>query len=318
MSDSPVHVGIDVSKSRLDVFVSPTGDRLSTGNDAAGIRSLLGRLGKLPCQLVVLEATGGFELAAAVALQEVGLPLALVNPRQVRDFARATGKLAKTDAIDAQVLAEFAEKIRPEPRRLPDEQSRELQAVVQRRRQLVQMLTAEKNRLGQAGAVGCVLESSRRFIVWLEAEIKDIERTMGQLVRQNPGWQVLEERLRSVPGVGPIVARTLIAELPELGRINRKKISALVGVAPLNRDSGQFRGRRQVWGGRSELRNSLYMATVVAAHHNKIIQAFYRRLVVAGKPKKLALIACMRKLLTILNAMARDQRSWSPGSCLTT
>ncbi len=318
VSTHPVYVGIDVSKAKLDVAVRPWTAPLVVTNDAPGIRALVDKLRRLCCRLIVLEATGGLERSAALALHDAGLPVVLVNARQVRDFARATNRLAKTDTIDAQVLAEFGEKIGPEPRPLLDAESRELQLLVRRRRQLVQDLTAEKNRQATAADSQWAGLSVARHIAWYEEELVAVDAALDALVRQSPAWQALEALYRSTPGVGPVLSRSLLADLPELGRLNRRQISALVGVAPLNRDSGQFRGRRQVWGGRSALRSSLYMAALVATRFNGSIRSFYQRLLAKGKAKKLALTACMRKLLTILNAMARTKTAWrEPVACLT-
>jgi transposase len=256
----------------------------------------------------VLEATGGFEHAVVAALAAAGLPVVVANPRQVRDFARATGQLAKTDAIDAQVLALFAERVRPEPRRLPDEAAQALDALLTRRRQLLDMLVAEKNRLGFARPV--VRRGITQHIRWLERRLGDVDHELGQMIEHSPVWRATDDLLRSVPGVGPVLSRTLLGELPELGQLNRKQIAALVGVAPLARDSGTLRGKRVVWGGRAPIRTVLYMSTLAAARCNPVIRAFYLHLRAAGKPAKVALTACMRKLLVILNAMVRANTHW--------
>jgi len=266
------------------------------------------RLRPLAPTLVVLEATGGFEHAVVAALATAGMPVVVANPRQVRDFARATGQLAKTDAIDAQLLALFAERVRPTPRPLPDEAAQALDAVLTRRRQLLEMLTAERNRLGLARPP--VARRIRTHIRWLERELADVDRDLGRLIEQSPLWRTQDDLLQSVPGVGPVVSRTLLGELPELGRLTHKQIAALVGVAPLARDSGTLRGRRLVWGGRASVRAVLYMGALVATRWNPVIRAFYQRLRAAGKPPKVALVACLRKLLIILNAMARTGTSW--------
>lgn len=297
-------VGIDVAKATLDVTVRPTGERWQLANEEPAFAALLARLRPLAPTLVVLEATGGFEHAVVAALAAAGLPVVVANPRQVRDFARATGQLAKTDTIDAQVLALFAERVRPTPRPLPDEAVQALDAVLTRRRQLVEMLTAERNRLGRARA--SVARRIRAHLRWLERELADVDRDLGRLIEQSPVWRAQDDLLQSVPGVGPVVSRTLLGELPELGRLTRKQIAALVGVAPLARDSGTLRGRRLVWGGRAPVRAVLYMGALVATRWNPVIRAFYLRLRAAGKPAKVALVACMRKLLIILNAMARS------------
>ena len=303
-----VFVGIDVSKERLDVATCPAKEKWAFGNDGPGIASLVERLEALQPAVVVLEATGGLQLPLAAALGVARLPVAVVNPRQVRDFARATGKLAKTDAIDAQVLAQFAQAVRPTLRPLPDAATQELSALLARRHQVVEMLTAERNRLERAlPPVGPRLQA---HILWLKRELAELDEELGHTLRQSPLWREKEDLLRSVPGVGPVLTFTLLARLPELGTLSGRQVAALVGVAPLNRDSGTLRGRRTVWGGRSQVRATLYMATLVAARFNPVIRAFYKRLCAAGKPKKVALTACMRKLLTILNAMLKHGTPW--------
>ncbi len=312
------HVGIDVSKERLDVCLMPGSETLVVSNDQPGIESLLGRLRQSPPKLVVLEASGRYERPVAAALAASGIVLAVVNPRQARDFAKATGRLAKTDRIDAEILARFAVAVGPRPSVLPDEEAQALQAILTRRRQLVEMLTAENNRLGMASnSSATVAKRIRAHIKWLQ---KELERTDGELdaaVEASTLWKENEALLRSVPGVGPVLARTLLAELPELGTISPKRLSALVGVAPFNRDSGTFQGKRQVWGGRSPVRAVLYMAALVATRHNPVIREFYERLLASGKPKKVALVACMRKLLSILNAVLRVRAPWHPTHLLT-
>jgi transposase len=306
---SPIYVGIDVAKARLDVAVRPSGEQWISTPDAPGLEELVERLQALPPELIVLEATGGREGAVVAALAAAGLPVAVVNPRQVRDFARAVGQLAKTDVLDAQVLAHFAEAIHPTPRPLPDAQAQELSALLARRRQLIQMQTAERHRLDTA--LPRVQAHIQRHVAWLEAELADLDRTLHDQVQASPVWREQENLLRSVPGIGPTTALTLLADLPELGRLDRKAIAALVGVAPLSCESGSWRGRRIVWGGRARVRTALYMATLVATRRNPLIAAFYRRLCAAGKPKKVALTACMHKLLTILNAIVRHGAPWS-------
>jgi transposase len=311
MNTTTVHryAGVDVSKARLDVAVRPTGERYSVANDPEGLDTLVGRLVMLAPELVVLEATGGFERPAAMAIAASGIAVAVVNPRKARDFAKATGTLAKTDKIDAYVLARFAEAIRPEPRALPDEEAVLLSEILDRRRQLIGMLVAEKNRL--AATISCpVKQRIRSHARWLEKELSRTERELEEAVEASPIWRENEVLLRSVPGVGPALSRTLLAELPELGTLTHKRLSALVGVAPFNRDSGRMRGKREVWGGRARVRTALYMSAMVASRHNPLIRQFYERLVKAGKPKKVALVACMRKLLSILNAMMRDRTPW--------
>lgn len=263
-----------------------------------------------PIALIVLEATGGYEIPVVAALTAVGLPVVVVNARQVRDFARAVGKLAKTDAIDAAILAQFAEAVRPERRALPDELTQTLQSWLARRRQLLEMLLAEEQRL--AIAVRGLRAPIQQHVEWLRRQMRDIDTELQGLIRQSPVWREQENLLRTVPGVGPVLATTLLADLPELGRLNRKQIAALVGVAPLNWDSGQQRGARHIWGGRAPVRTALYMATVSAVRCNAVIRAFFERLCAAGKPKKVAITACMRKLLTILNAMMHSRTGWLP------
>jgi transposase len=308
-SEDP-YVGIDVSKDRLDIAVRPTGDTWSVANDASGIPEVVQWLAKLHPKLVVLEATGGLQLPVVAALASAGLPLAMVNPRQVRDFARATGKLAKTDQLDAQVLAHFAEAVRPTPYPLLDAQTQELTALLTRRHQVVEMLTAEKNRLRATRE--SVRQRVQDHIHWLEQELADLDDDLERTLRESPLWREKDNLLRSVPGIGRVVSITLLADLPELGTLSRHQIAALVGVAPLNRDSGRFRGKRTVWGGRARVRAALYMAALTATRYNPIIKAFYRRLCGAGKARKVALTACMRKLLIILNSMVKHQQSWAP------
>jgi transposase len=308
MASAPLFVGIDVSKAQLDIALRPDG-QFVVPNDETGIAHVVERLRVLPIALIVLEATGGLELPLIGALVAAKLPVVVVNPRQVRDFAKATGKLAKTDPLDAQILAHFADVIRPAPRPLPDEQTHALAALLARRRQLIEMLTAEKNRLSSARHA--VRKSVTAHIRWLEQQVAQIDRDLAHTIRESPVWREKDDLLRTVPGVGPGLARTLIVDLPELGTLGRKQIAALVGVAPLNRDSGTLRGKRTVWGGRAHVRAALYMAALVASRCNPVIRAFYQRLCAAGKAKKVALTACMRKLLTILNAMVKHRTPWS-------
>jgi transposase len=303
-------VGIDVSKAQLDVAVRPRGETWTVVHDEAGLSGLVARLRTLAPALIVVEATGGWEVALVGALAAALLPIAVVNPRQVRDFARSTGTLAKTDRLDAQSLAHFAEALRPEPRPLPTAQAQELSALLQRRRQLVDMLTAEKNRLPLAARR--IRPQLQAHIAWLQQQITQFDDDLRELVRSSPLWRDKEDLLRSAPGVGPVLATTLVAALPELGTLTRQQIAALVGVAPLNRDSGTLRGRRTVWGGRAQVRTVLYMSTLVAVRHNPVLAAFYQRLRAAGKAPKVALTACMRKLLTILNAMLKHHTRWAP------
>lgn len=302
-------VGIDVSKQRLDVHARPSGEEWSVANDAKGHAELVRKLSELAPQLVVVEATGGYQAAVVAELGAGKVPVAVVNPRQVRDFAKATGRLAKTDAIDAAVLAHFAESIRPEPRPVPDALTLELQALVTRRRQLIDMRTAENNRL-ETCQVQQVRRNIQKVIKMLDRQIGHVDDDIDTTIRNSPLWREREDLLSSAIGVGTTTARTLLTQLPELGRLNRREIAALVGVAPFNNDSGQRRGIREIRGGRAEVRAVLYMATIVAARYNPQIRDMYVRLLGAGKRKKVALIACARKLLTILNAMMRDKTPW--------
>jgi transposase len=308
-----VYVGVDVSKDRLDVCLrwsepESREEVFAVAHDEAGIDTLVSRLVVEPPVLVILEATGGFERAVVGVLAAEGLPVAVVNPRQVRDFARATGRLAKTDRIDASILARFAEAIRPAPKPLPEEEIRALQGILARRRQLVGMLTAENNRLPTATKP--VAKRIAAHIRWLEKELSRTDRDLEEAIKSSPTLRQNETLLRSVPGVGPVLARTLLAEVPELGTLTHKRVAALVGVAPLNRDSGTLRGRRSIWGGRAEVRAALYMGALVAARRNPVVREFYERLLGAGKPKKVALVACMRKLLSIVNAVLKHRTPW--------
>lgn len=304
-----IFIGIDVSRDRLDAHVRPSDESFAVARDSEGLAALIERLRAFDPYLVVLEATGGFEVTVAAAVVAAEIPLAVVNPRQIRDFARATGQLAKTDALDAKAIARFAEAVRPQPRPVPDAQARALGELIARRRQIVEMMTAERNRRRQLTSRR-LIKSVDRLLAVLQQELSELEQDLDQGIRGTPAWRDRDELLRSVPGVGNVVARTLIADLPELGRLDRKQIAALVGVAPLNRDSGKMRGKRTTWGGRAKVRCALYMAALVGSRRNPILKAFYQRLLSAGKPKKLALTAVMRKLLTILNAMVRDHIRW--------
>ena len=308
MTPAKVYVGIDVAKRRLDIALWPTGEQRTLANDATDINELVTWLQTQQPQLIVLEATGGYERAVVASLGAAALPVVVVNPRQVRDFARAVGRLAKTDTLDAAVLARFAEAVKPSPRPLPHAQMELLRALVTRRRQVVEMLTAERQRL--ASAQPPVQGLIQAHIAGLQQELAHLEKELDRTLRQSPLWRARERLLRSVPGVGPTVAAVLLAELPELGRLDRRQAAALVGVAPLNRDSGQYRGRRSVWGGRARVRATLYMAALVATRWNPVVKNCYQRLLASGKAKKVALVACMRKLLTILNAMLRDGTAW--------
>ena len=310
MSSSAVFVGIDVAKAHLDVALRPAGTHRRVPNTTTGIAAVQEALEAVQPEVVVLEATGDHETLVATTLASTGLPVAVVNPRQVRQFARAVGQLAKTDALDAHVLARFAEVVRPAPRPLRDDAAQSLAGLVARRRQVVAMLVAEQQRLSAQPAA--LRTRVQEHIDWLREERDRLDGALQTQLRQSPVWRATEALLRSVPGVGPVVAATLVAELPELGQLNRKQIAALVGVAPLACESGTLRGRRIVWGGRAQVRAVLYMSVVVGRRWNPVIRAFYERLRAAGKPAKVALTACMRKLLTILNAMVRQQTRWQP------
>ncbi len=312
------YVGIDVAKASFEVAVrtdSPGAGRRSVSveqwsatNDESGIASTVERLQGLRPALIVLEATGGFELALVSVLAGASLPVVAINPRQARDFAKSTGRLAKTDRVDARVLAHFAQAVQPSVKPLPDEQAQRLAAQLARRRQLVEMLVAERNRLGSSR-----LELRKRIaahIDWLRQELEDTDSELGGLIKASPLWQEKDDLLQSVPGVGPVLSRTLLAELPELGTLDRQHIAGLVGVAPLNHDSGRFRGQRHIWGGRAQVRSVLYMATLSATRYNPVIQRFYEHLLAVGKLKKVALVACMRKLLTVLNSMVKHATPW--------
>ena len=306
-------VGIDVAKAELVVSLLPTVERFTVANDERGLRTLVERLRSVTPTLIVLEATGGYELLGVAALAAASLPVVVVNPRQVRDFAKATGQLAKTDRIDADVLARFADVVRPAVRPLVDEDAQELEALLTRRRQLREMLQAERNRTGQVFGKGkrLVKKSLKAHISYLERELRMTDTDLGAMINASPVWRERDELLRTVPGVGPVLSRTLLADLPELGQLSRREIAKLVGVAPLSRDSGTRRGRRFVQGGLATVRGVLYMAALVATKRNAVIRASYLRLVAAGKPKKLALVACMRTLLTILNVVVRTAEPWS-------
>ena len=313
-------VGIDVSKAQVDVAVRPTGKRWTLPYDQTGIEGLIPQIVYLEPALVLLEATGGLELPLVAALVAAALPVVVVNPRQVRDFAKATGTLAKTDTLDAGVLAHFADAVRPEVRPLKDAETQVLNSLTARRRQVMTMLVSEKNRLGTA--LGAVSPRIEAHIAWLEQELSDLDKGLRQTLRRSPVWREKDDLLRTVPGVGEQLSLTLLANLPELGTLNRRQIAALVGVAPYNRDSGTLRGKRAVWGGRSRVRAVLYMGALVASRHNPAIRDFYQRLLAAGKPKKVALVASMRKLLVILNGMLKHGSPWcdmtqpvAPHSC---
>ena len=308
MEQEGIYVGIDVAKAQVDVAVRPTGQRWVVSFDETGVGELVSQMEDLSPALVLLEASGGLELPLVAALAAAALPVVVVNPRQVRDFARATGTLAKTDALDAAVLAHFAEAVRPPVRPLRDAETQALNALAARRHQVMIMLVSEKNRLSSATIA--VRPRIEAHIAWLERELDDLDEGLRQTLRQSPVWRENEDLLRTVPGVGEQLSLTLLAYLPELGTLDRRKIAALVGVAPFNRDSGTLRGKRTVWGGRARIRAVLYMGALVASRHNPVIRDFYQRLLAAGKPKKLALIACMRKLLVILNSMLKHDLPW--------
>lgn len=306
-----IAVGIDVSKDTLVIAVHPEGRTWTSATTADAIEQLVEQVRAVAPQVIVVEATAGYELAVVSACASAGLPITVVNPRQVRAFAQAIGRTAKTDAIDATLLALFGARVQPEVRPLPDADTRALAALIGRRRQLLEMLGAEQRRLAQAPPTGPVTRNLRTHIRWLERQVSEVDDDIGGAVQRSPVWRVQEDLLRSVPGIGPIVARTLLAELPELGQLDRRAIAALVGVAPFNRDSGHWRGRRMIWGGRRSIRAVLYMAALVASRRNRPLARFYQRLRSHGKPAKVALVAVMRKLLTTLNAIVKHQARWS-------
>jgi transposase len=303
-------VGIDVAKDRLDVHIRPAGEAFCVTRDDEGIEELTRRLGAITPRLVVLEATGGFETVVAASLAAAGMPIAVVNPRQIRDFARATARLAKTDTLDAAVIAHFAEAVNPPVRPLADAQARLLGELMARRRQLIEMIVAESNRRRLLTSRR-TLKTVDRVLVTLKAQLEQIDEDIDIAIRGTPAWREAEDLLLSVPGIGPRIARTLIAELPELGRLDRREIASLTGVAPFNRDSGTLRGRRTIAGGRPVVRSALYMSILVSIRRNLPLAQTYHRLRAAGKPAKVAIVACMRKLITILNAILRDKMPWA-------
>ena len=311
MDTAPLFVGIDVAKAHLDVAYGPAGPVARHPNDEAGIAAALAALAARPPALIVLEATGSLEVPLVAALAAAGLPVAVVNPLHARRFAQALGRTAKTDALDARLLALFAERVRPELRPLPDAAARDLAELLGRRRQLIGMRTAEKNRLGTASAAA-VRADLGAHIAYLDDQVGEMDRRLAEAVRSSPAWRERDELLRSIPGVGPVASRTLLGELPELGTLGRRKVAALAGLAPMNRDSGTLRGRRMIVGGRASVRTALYMACLSAVRHNPALRAFYGRLVAAGKPKKLAMTAAAHKLLTIADAVLRTRRPWDP------
>lgn len=310
MKSSEVFVGVDVSKAALDVCVIPKKQEWRVSNDDAGIRDVVKRLKAMRPSRIVMEATGGYQVPLSVALAGAGLPVVVMNPRQVRDFAKSRGYLAKTDRIDARVLAEFGERNRPEVRPLKDEQTRELDALVNRRRQLKDMLTSEKNRLETSSKR--VRRDVKTHITWLEKRVKDVDKDLDSFIKSTPVWREKDAIIRSVPGAGPVLSVHLLSKVPQLGIMNRRQISALIGVAPLNCDSGTHKGQRRVWGGIADVRCVLYMATLAAIRSNPVIRAFYARLLNAGKKRKVAITACMRRLLVIINAMVRNRTMWDP------
>jgi len=317
MGVNEASIGIDVSKAFLDAYVHPSTGRFRVAYDDVGIKELLESFKPFRGATVILEATGGLEFRIAAALTSAGLRVAIVNPRQVRDFARALGQLAKTDRIDAEILALFGDRVRPEHRPIADEALRSLEAHVGRRRQLVDMITAEGNRMGQV-ADKDVRKQIQRHITWLQRELKTVDTDLGDAIRRTPMWRAKDNLIQSVPGIGRVTSFTILAQFPQLGSLTGKQAAALSGLAPFNVDSGKFRGRRRISGGRSGIRSLLYMATLSAVRYNPVIAEFYQRLLGAGKAKKVALVACARKLLVILNAILRDQRPWSPSQALDT
>lgn len=308
LESGQMYIGVDVSKKRLDVATWPKTKACHFDNDAIGVATLVEYVTGLENPLVVIEATGGLQMLAASELAAAKVGVAVVNPRQVHQFALALGILAKTDGIDAVTLARFGDALKPPCRPLPSEETQQLHALVSRRKQLSKILVAEKNRLGSSANVA--RPSIESHIEWLEKQLDDINTQSGELIENSIEFRANNEILRSMPGIGPVVARTLLAELPELGALNRKEIAALVGLAPFNRDSGASRGRRRIWGGRASVRTALYMSALVAARHNPSSKEFYDRLLKAGKPKKVALTALMRKILVSINAMIREQKCW--------
>jgi transposase len=308
MTSSPLFVGIDVAKAALDIALRPSDQLWQVIYDDAHVEALVTQLSELSPTLIVVEATGGLERTLVMALVVAGLPVVVINPRLARDFAKAIGRLAKTDRIDAQVLAHYGEAIRPSRRPLPDADTQQFRALVDRRRQLIDMMSAEQSRLNTSPAR--IRDSIESHLTWLRQQVASLDDDLDRLLQASPLWRERDAILQSTPGVGPVLSRTLISQLPELGDLNRKEIAALVGVAPFNRDSGTWRGRRTIWGGRATVRAVLYMSTLVATRHNPVIREFYERLLAAGKATKVALTACMRKLLTILNAMVKNQQRW--------
>jgi transposase len=317
MKSSEVFVGIDISKSELEVGLFPESVTWTLSHDDEGVSELIKRLEEASPALVVMEATGGLERPLQAVLESSGLKCAVVNPRQVRDFAKALGVLAKTDSIDARVLARYGHSVRPEARSAKDPHTRELEALLTRRRQLVEMLTAEKNRRRPTSSKR-VCKGIQEHIQWMEKRLKEIDTAIRRTVRDLPEWREKDKIIQSIPGAGPVLSVTMLALLPELGALNRRQIAALVGVAPFNRDSGKMRGRRSIWGGRASIRSVLYMVALAATRCNPLIKAFYNRLIQAGKKHKVATTACMRKILTILNTMVRNGTLWNAQSVKAT
>lgn len=312
MTNQKCYIGIDVSKDNLDVLIRPGDKYMKFTNDNPGIAKLVKKLKQFSCPLIGLEATGGYEKAAALALASSGLDCAVINPRQIRNFAKALGKLAKTDSIDAQIIALFVEKVQPKANVIPDENQQKLAEYNARRRQLVEMIVMEKNRIDKAGKAS--LKSIKRMISALEKELADINQLLQAAIENNPDYAKKNALLQSISGVGAVTAAAIIADLPELGKLTAKQITALAGLAPYNRDSGTLRGKRTIWGGRTSVRCALYMATLVAIRHNHQIKLFYQRLCQAGKQKKVAITACMRKLMIIMNAMIKNASTWRPAT----
>lgn len=305
----PMFVGVDVSRDRLDVHVLPSGEAFAVARDGEGLEQLVARLAGLSPQTIAVEATGGFETTTAAALAAAGLPVVIVNPAQVRHYARALGRLAKTDRIDAEIIARFAAAVRPEVRPLPDAEMRLLAEMVVRRRQIVTMIAAEKNR-GRHVVIPRLARSIARLVLVLEQELTALDQDIDDTIRRSPAWRDRDDLLRSVPGIGPVIARTLIAEMPELGTLDRRAVASLAGLAPFTRQSSHWRGRSMIAAGRAPVRTALFMVALVAVRFNPTIRAFHQRLIAAGKPKMVAIIAAARKLLTILNAILRDRTPW--------
>ena len=309
--DKQNYIGIDVAKDSMEVAVHEGKEHWNFANDEAGLAKLIKKMKRLSPSLIVLEATGGYEITVAAELQSNGFQVAVVNPRHIRDFARSVGILAKTDILDAKVIARFAATVQPTPRALPTEETQRLGVIIMRRKQVIAMLIAEKNRLHKADPA--VRERIKVHVSWLKQELDDINKELKQMVQDNPEWKEKDEIMQSVPGVGPNLSITLLSDFPELGSLNRKQTAALGGVAPFNRDSGMQRGKRAIWGGRDIVRTATYMAAFVAIRFNPLLKSFFDRLIAAGKPRKVALVACMRKLLCILNAMLKNRTPWNYG-----